>query len=271
LQTLKKRNANTITNPFYDHPVQSGLFVWRIAGQKRWGSETYKTDKQALLAAKAQLLNASRIGKHTIVIGVTNTAAVNSEALIARYQKHLSLGFEYDELFSAMGIHKKQWPSLSTALASNVAAELIKYSEEGRRTTIDEVTRSIFTLIPKDVGIDVQGLPALIELLKSQYKSAAPDWAKVTTLQSLLVDESKRIIAKKQLPLSVEVMQVWQGFDHTKDRYHVVCLKRVSSGRFNRETGDLLCKKAPQVHEKSNDNPVPCLSCLERLAKLAID
>lgn len=94
------------------------------------------------------------------------------------------------------------------------------------------------------------------------------DWVKVGSIQSLLVKKADELSDELDLPFVVESMRIWQGYERTKDRLHIVCEAPFSEGRFHRQENEPLCTRSPELDESDYNEPVPCLACLGRLIKI---
>ena len=257
-----------ITNPHYTEPVQNGRFCWRVNKQDYWNSEVYETENAALNKAKAYCKERLGVGKHTIYIGVTETFSQDNEVLIERYLSHFKLFCEYEDLFKAMAIPKSKWDSINNALACAVEAELKKASESNLRTNINKVRHVFYNVNPIDLDIDSEAIGDLLKQIRSEYKFFNKDWAKIESLQKLLIDKAHELIETNKLPFSTTQIAIWEGFDRTKNRVHIVCDSPFIQARFERAQGDTLCKKNPKSIDELESTKTPCLSCIERLIKI---
>ena len=257
-----------ITNPHYSEPVESGQFCWRVDGFDYWSKTLYTDESKAIESAKAFCKEKLGVGKYTIHLGITDTQPVDCRNLVERYRQHLSYGWEHKELFGAMGLPKSLWKQTSSQIALAVESELVKAAQNSRRTTINKVKHTFFTVKPDDMGIAAKSLSDLVSELRNEYSRYSTDWVKVSSLQTLLEKASVELFEQHELPFSIQRMRIWQGYERTKDRLHVVCEEPFNDGRFHRVSNETLCTKQPVIDTSDYNEPVPCLACLDRLAKI---
>jgi hypothetical protein len=256
-------------NPHKDSPVASNLYCWRIGNTRSWAKAVYETDTKALEAAKEHCKNRLGVGKYTIHIGVTKTEPVNCEPIIKRYKQHLEYGWDNPELFRAMAIPKEHWKRLTNEIAELVTNKLVEASALSSNTQISKVKHHYFTVSPSDIGIEQTGIESLLNQIKTEYRTSKTDWHKVDGLQTLLIQQAQQLIEKHQHPFFIKALMVWQGYERTKSRLHIVCNSSIKVGRFSRDVNDTLCKKSPSLVEEAENTQLPCIACLERLLKLS--
>lgn len=258
----------SIANPHQLEPVAEGLYCWRVNQQNGWNAKLYPCEDSALLAAQEYCKSNLGIGKHTIYLGVTRNDPVDCSALIQRYIETASQAWEYDSLFRAMCLPKSKWAETAKAIGRAVAPELINATKACVGTHILKVRHVFFSVTPAVVGIESCTVELLVADIRTEYKLMSPDWLKVSRLQQLLCNHADEVIERCSLPLSIESMRIWQGFDRTKDRLHIVCEAPYELGRFERSEGDTLCQKSPKKDGDAQETDLPCLVCMDRLVKI---
>ena len=258
----------SILNPHSREPVKSGLYCWRLNKASCWESVLYQSEEEAYASATEHCVNRLGVGKHTIHIGITDTVQIQCSELIERYRKHLSLGWEHQDLFYAMGLPQSTHAKTSSLIADSVVSVLNDAAKNSRKTSIKKLKHKYFTVKPSDLGISENTLSELVSALRRQYSSLSTNWVKVQSIQSLISIKAKELINEYELPFVIEKMRIWQGYDRTKDRLHLVCKEPFSDGRFHRLEKEPLCTKAPKIDDSDYSEPVPCLACLDRLLKI---
>ncbi len=167
-----------------------------------------------------------------------------------------------------MRLPKSKWAETAKAIVRAVATELIHATKACVGTHILKVRHVFFSVTPAVVGIESCTVELLVADIRTEYKLMSPDWLKVSRLQQLLCNHADEVIERCSLPLSIESMRIWQGFDRTKDRLHIVCEAPYELGRFERSEGDTLCQKSPKKDGEAQETDLPCLVCMDRLVKI---
>lgn len=257
-----------IFNPHNEEPVESGQFCWRVNQSQGWGNGLYKTESEAIEAAKVHCLQQVGVGRHTIHIGVTKTEPVNNQALIERYRQHLAWSGEIRDVLSAMGLPRSMREVTQNEIASAIGEVLSRAALSCKRTEIVKQGHRFFRVGMDDVGIKASSIPELIAELRSHYSANKPEWNMVKHVQTALIMQAEAVIKKRKLPFKIQPLCLWQGFDRTKTRLHLVCTDRFSNKRFHREKDAPLCMKSPKIETLDDSCPAPCLTCFERLGKL---
>lgn len=257
-----------IFNPHNQEPVESGQFCWRVNQSRSWDSGLYKTESEAIEAAKAHCLKQVGVGRHTIHIGVTKTEPVNNQVLIKRYQQHLAWSGEIRDVLSAMGLPLSLQKATQSEIASGIGETLSRATLSCKRTEIVKQGHRFFCVDMEDVGIKALSIAELLAELRSYYSASKPEWNMVKHVQKALIMQTEAIIKKKNLPFKIQPLCLWQGFDRTKTRLHIVCSDRFSDKRFHREKDAPLCIKTPKIETPDDSCPAPCLTCFERLSKI---
>lgn len=252
-----------------DLPLASNLYSWRIGNATDWANAVYETNEKALEAAKEHCKNKIGVGKHTIHIGVSKTEPVNCEPIIQRYKQHLECGWDNHQLFGAMSIPKEHWKRLTNEIAELVTNKLVEASALSSKTQISKVKHCYFTVSPSDIGIEQTGIESLLNQIKAEYRTSSTDWHKIDGLQTLLIQQAQKLIEQHQHPFLIKSLMVWQGYERTKSRLHIVCNSSITTGRFSRDINDTLCKKSPSLVDEADNTKLPCIACIERLLKLS--
>lgn len=258
-----------IFNLNIDLPVARNLYSWRIGDATGWVKAVYESDEKALEAAKEHCKDKIGVGKHTIHIGVSKTEPVNCKPIIQRYKQHLEYGWDIRKLFGAMSIPKEHWKRLTNEIAELVTNKLVEASALSSNTQISKVKHCYFTVSPSDIGIEKADIENLLYQIKTEHQNPTTDWQKVDGLQTLLIQQAQQLIEKYQHPFFIKSLMVWQGYERTKSRLHIVCNNSIKAGRFSRGINDTLCKKSPSLVDEADNTKLPCTACLERLLKLS--
>ena len=255
-------------NPHCNEPVESGKFCWRINDGRAWKKETHDTENEALNTAKTYCIDNIGVGEYTIHIGITKTEPVETQQLIDRYITHIEMFGDIGPLFSAMGLPSSMHAKAKKDVARATQHVLQNLTHLCKRTTILSYATHLFSVKNKDVGIVSTSLPYLLMELRAQYGHANPDWTTVRNLQILLVRKSRELISDHSLPFELKAMCLWQGYERTKNKLHIVCTESYGQKRFHRIKGSPLCVKTPKIENNQDEHPTPCLTCVERLIKL---